>query len=107
MADIQCAPFRLRLDRAEFWARPKIACLQCARAPEDLLALVEDINNAIQPFEIPPEEHSYKPHITIARKARAFESQRLARPVDLQWSDFQLVESVSDPRGVQYHPLKQ
>ena len=107
MAGIQCEPFRLRFDRANFWARPKIACLQTARVPDELLALVKDINKAIQPFEIPPEEHSFNPHITIARKARSFESQLLARPVDLQWSDFELVESISDPRGVQYRPLKQ
>lgn len=107
VADIQCAPFRLRFDRANFWPRPKIAALQTARVPDELLTLVSSIHQAIQPFEIAPEEHGYKPHITIARKARSFESQVLARPVDLQWSDFELVESISDPRGVQYRPLKQ
>lgn len=107
VAGIECAPFRLRFDRALFWPRPKIACLQTVRVPDELLTLVDDINKAIQPFEIPPEEHTYKPHITIARRARTFEPQVLARPVDLQWSDFKLVESISDPRGIQYRPLKQ
>lgn len=107
VAEVECTPLRLRFDRANFWPRPKIACLQTVRVPDELLTLVDSINKAIQPFEIPPEEHSFKPHITIARKARSFESQVLARPVDLQWSDFQLVESISDPRGVQYRPLKQ
>ena len=45
--------------------------------------------------------------MTIARRARFFESIRLAQPVELQWSDFHLIESVSTPAGVQYKPLKQ
>ena len=107
VADIQCAPFRIRFDRLSYLARPKIACLEATRVPEELLALVSDISGAILALGIPPEERQYRPHITIARKARAFAPERLAQPLELNCSGFELVESVSSPRGVQYHPLKQ
>ena len=53
------------------------------------------------------EDRSYRPHITVARKARPFESQRLAQPVVIEWTGFELVESISRPGGATYHPLKQ
>ena len=31
----------------------------------------------------------------------------LARPLEMNWSDFELVESISGREGVQYRPLKQ
>ncbi|MDH5500023.1 MAG: RNA 2',3'-cyclic phosphodiesterase [Gammaproteobacteria bacterium] len=107
VADIAVDPFRLRFDRATFWARPKIACLETAIIPDELGRLVGQIREAVEPFGISDEEHSYRPHITIARRARSFATQRLARAVELQCSDFALVESVSVQGGVQYHPLKQ
>ena len=107
VADIAVDPFRLRFDRAVFWARPKIACLEAAIIPEALTRLVGRIRESVEPFGISPEEHSYRPHITIARRTRSFVTQRLARPVELHCADFALVESVPVRGGVQYHPLKQ
>lgn len=107
VADITFEPFRLRFDRAGFWPRPKIACLETSVIPHELQRLVARIWQAVEPFGVSPEEHSYRPHITIARRAKAFTTQRLARAIELQCSDFTLVETVSVPGGVQYHPLKQ
>lgn len=107
VADIAVEPFRLRLDRASFWPRPKIACLESAVVPDELQRLVGQIREAVLPLGVGEEEHVYRPHITIARRARVFPTQRLARAVELQCSDFELVESVSMPGGVRYRPLKQ
>lgn len=107
VAGITCAPFRLRLDRVSFWPRPKIACLEATRTPDELTELVERIAEAMEPFHVPPEKHRYRPHVTIARNARSFPTEPLARPLELTWSDFELIESISSPRGIQYHPVKQ
>ena len=71
--------------------------------PEAEYAL-EDI---LKPFDFVPNERVYRPHITVARRARSFTEVPLARPLDLEWSSFELVESVPTTRGVQYHPIKQ
>jgi 2'-5' RNA ligase len=56
-------------------------------------------------FDVAPEDRLYRPHITVARRARAFDTVPLTRPVDLEWQDFNLVESVAGPSGVLYRPL--
>lgn len=107
VAGISVEPFRLRFDRASFWPRPKIACLETATVPDELQRLVLGIHEAVQPFGIPPEDHSYRPHITIAQRTRPFAPQRLARTIELQCDSFELVESVPLRGASQYRPLKQ
>jgi 2'-5' RNA ligase len=104
---IAVEPFRLRFDRASFWPRPKIACLEAATVPDELERLVRSIHEAVEPLGIPPEDHTYRPHITIARRARNFTPQRLARTIELQCDSFDLIESVSARGAAQYRPLKQ
>lgn len=107
VSGIEVPAFRLRFDRAGFWPRPKIACLEAATVPDELQQLVGRIRQAVEPLGIRPEEHNYRPHITIARRVKPFATLRLARAIELQCSDFTLVETVSVPGGVQYRPLKQ
>jgi 2'-5' RNA ligase len=99
--------FRLRFDRISFWQRPKIATLNPRNVPAELEQLVKSLEQILIPFGFEPNERVYRPHITVARQARTFTEVPLARPIDLEWSSFQLVESVSTTRGVQYHPWKQ
>ena len=106
-AEVTVEPFRLRFDRLAHWQRPKIACLQAMSVPPALGQLVDDLNGVIARFDVAPESGTYRPHITAVRNARPFEAMMLARPLELSWSSFELVESVSTREGVQYHPLKQ
>ena len=106
-ANIEPFDFRLRFDRISFWQAPKIASLNPRNTPAELEGLVESLEQILLPFGFEPNERVYRPHITVARRARTFTDVPLARPIDLEWSGFQLVESVSTTRGVQYHPLKQ
>ena len=99
--------FRLRFDRISFWQRPKIATMNPRNVPAELEQLVKSLEHILMPFGFEPNERVYRPHITVARRARSFAEVLLARPIDLEWSSFQLVESVSTTRGVQYHPWKQ
>lgn len=104
---IRVEPFRLRFDRLCFWQRPRIACLQAMSVPPPLAGLVGELNGVLQRFDREPESGTYRPHITAVRRARTFEPIMLARPLELNWSGFELVESISTRDGVQYRPLKQ
>lgn len=104
---IEVEPFRLRFDRLDFWARPKIACLAAATVPPELATLVSRLEIAAADFGHRPEDRAFRPHITIARNARPFTPEPLAQPVTLAWSGFELMESESSVRGVRYSPLKQ
>lgn len=98
---------RLRFDRMSFWAGPKVAVLQTMTVSPELEKLVDSLEQAMLPFGFEPNERTYRPHITVSRRARSFSEIRLARPIELQWTEFDLVES-SQVRGeIHYRPLKQ
>jgi 2'-5' RNA ligase len=106
-AAIACRPFDLKLERIDYWKRPKIMCLSTDFVANELSKLVRDLGKAATRFGFVPEKRPLKPHMTIARKARFFEPITLAQPLELHWSGFRLVESVSTPDGVEYRPLDQ
>jgi 2'-5' RNA ligase len=107
VSGIDPGEIRLRFDTLTFWQRPKVACIHAKTVPPELEQLVKSLQQALIPFGYAPDPRVYRPHITVARKVRAFPDTRLARPVELSWSEFELVESVSFRGEVQYHPLKQ
>jgi len=104
---IEPGTIRLRFDRLSCWARPKVAVLQTMTVSPELERLVMSLQQALLPFGIESQERTYRPHITVSRKVRAFPEIRLARPVELQWAEFDLVESVSVRGEIHYRPLKQ
>jgi 2'-5' RNA ligase len=106
-AELHVEPVRLRFDRIEYWARARIACLAPAAIPAALERLVVALNELLTEFGHRPEDRQYRPHLTLARAARPFATERLAQPLTLEWSDFELVESVHEQGGVRYLPLKQ
>jgi 2'-5' RNA ligase len=107
VSDIDPFEIRLRFDRISFWQRPKIATVNPRNMPVELGQLVTTIEQKLEPFGFVPNERTYRPHLTVARNARTFPEEPLARPIDLQWSSFELIESLSTARGEQYRPLKQ
>ena len=107
VALIDPGQIRVRFESLTFWQRPKIACVHTRTVPPELERLVQSLQQALIPFGYDPDPRVYRPHITVARKVRTFPEVRLARPVELTWSEFELVESVSFRGEVQYHPLKQ
>ena len=61
-------PFRLELNRAALWHNG-IAVLEPERAPPELLALHARLSSALVALGLPPEARSYRPHVTMARRA--------------------------------------
>lgn len=106
-ASIKAEPFRLVFDRLEFWPRPKVACLVAPAVPREMQALVDALNEVLRAAGVRTEDRPFRPHITVVKQARAFETERLTQRAVTEWSGFELVESVSGPGGVTYVPLKQ
>jgi len=106
-AEVTVEPIRLRFDRVEFWPRPKVACLVAATVPPELQRLVDAHNAILEEFGLPVEDRSYRPHITVVRRARPFETQRLAQPAVVEWTSCELIESLANQGGTTYRPLKQ
>jgi 2'-5' RNA ligase len=102
---VRVEPFRLRFDRVEYWPRPKIAVLVAQTVPSELQQLVDSLDVVLEDAEIPVEDRRFRPHVTIARRARPFETQRLAQAAIVEWSGFKLVESLSSGGGADYQPI--
>lgn len=100
-------PFRLRFDRAEYWPRPKLAVLLAPTVPPELARLVSGLKAVLEDAGVAVEDRMFRPHITIVKRARQFEVQRLAQPVVIEWTDFELIESVPGHAGPDYRPVKQ
>ena len=98
-------PIRLRLDRIEFWPRPKIAAVVPPRVPPGMEALVGQLHGIMRGIGLEPADRVYRPHITVARAVRPFEPIRLAQSAEVEWSSFELMESVSEPGRTWYRPL--
>ena len=104
---VKFEPFRIRFDKAEYWPRPKVAVLSASTVPTELQHLVLSLESMLEKLEIPLDTRTFRPHITIVRRARPFETERLAQPALIEWSGFELMESVAEPGGKRYRPLKQ
>lgn len=106
-SEIEVQPFRLGFDRLEYWPRPKLACLTAPTVPEGLQALVSSLHTVLMEVGLVPEERTYRPHITVSRAARPFQTERLTQRATSDWSEFELMESIPGPGGPSYLPLKQ
>ena len=104
---IRFESFRSSFDMAEYWAEAKVVVLAPTSIAPELERLVGALNKVMTDAGLVVPTRVYRPHITIARRARPFETRRLAQPALVEWSGFELVESVSAPGGSSYHPLKQ
>jgi len=104
---ITVEPFRLRFDRLEFWPRPKVAALVTPIVPPEMQRLVDVVQGAVFAAGIEIDQRTYRPHVTVAKNSRPFETLRLAQSAVIEWDSFELVESVSQPGGVTYHPVNQ
>ena len=106
-SEIEFEPFRLRFDRLEFWPRPKVASLVTTTVPSELQALVQQLNAVLLRVGKLVEERTYRPHITVARNARPFETMRPAQAAITEWDSFELIESVPERGGAVYRPIDQ
>ncbi|MBK1709448.1 RNA 2',3'-cyclic phosphodiesterase [Marichromatium gracile] len=90
---VAAAPFELVLDRLGHFARAGAAWCAPQRVPESLLALQLALVEAQCACGLTPEQRSYRPHLTLARRSTA---PRAAFGAPLRWPvrEFVLARSV-------------
>lgn len=98
-------PFKLRLDRMEFWARPKIAAMVPPTVPAELDKLVADLGGIVFAAGVEIQQRTYRPHVTVVRNARPFETERLGQSASTDWSSFELLEVLRERGSTTYRPL--
>jgi 2'-5' RNA ligase len=98
---ISAKPFVLTFDQLSYWSKPKVLCLTCSHTPDEVELLVAALNREVAGCGLQTETRPYKPHITLARHARYLPDINL-EPIVWRSESFCLVESCSEPDGVNY-----
>lgn len=105
MKNISVQPFTLYFDQLDFWRSPRVLCLTTLQYDQQLSILVERLKKELKTCGVTVEDRLYKPHITLARKARRV-IERDVQPIEWLAQSFCLVESISTLDGVHYQVLQ-
>ncbi|MER2491570.1 RNA 2',3'-cyclic phosphodiesterase [Catenovulum sediminis] len=95
--------FDLRLDMQGYWSKPKAFWIGCKTVPDELLSLAKIGRKAARVANIPLQNQTYIPHLTLARKCAVEPPCALIEPdFEVKIKEFSLYESVSTESGVRY-----
>ena len=93
------------LDRLEHWQKPQVLCMTATLVPPKLAGLAAALKDALRKRGFEPDGREFRPHLTLARKARQrVEGREVAPirwPVDTLW----LVKSIGEAAGSRYEPF--
>jgi len=106
VTDISAKPFVLTFDQLSYWSRPKVLCLTCTQSVDELDKLVAALTTEVANCGIQTDTRPYQPHITLARHARYLPDINF-EPIVWHADSFCLVESCSEPGGVNYKVRQQ
>ncbi len=98
---ISAKPFVLTFDQLSYWSKPKVLCLTCSHTPDEAGLLVTALNGEVVSCGLQTDTRPYMPHVTLARHARYLPDINV-EPIVWRAEAFCLVESCSEPGGVNY-----
>lgn len=96
---IRGKPFNLNIDHTGYWPRPKILWAAPAVTPEPLSQLVSDLRIGLTGCGFEPEQRSYRPHVTLYRKAVEADADGMDPTIEWAVTDFVLAVSAGGPPG--------
>lgn len=103
---IEVGPIELELDVLGFFPAPRILWLGPRHVPPALSTLERTLWAGLEREGFEREPRIYRPHLTLARRARAVEGETIT-PVRVRFDTLTLVESMPIQRNVHYEPLRQ
>lgn len=89
---VPISPFRLKLDVAELWHNG-VAVLAPSSVPQALLDLHAALSGALPGLGLEPEARTYRPHVTMARRAKGAGIPQDGPLIDWQIDHYTMVES--------------
>lgn len=89
---VPMTPFRLKLDMAALWHNG-VAVLAPSSAPQALLDLHAALSAALPGLGLEPEARIYRPHVTMARRAKGAVIPQDGPVIDWHIDHYTMVES--------------
>ena len=106
VSEMSTSPFVLTFDQLSYWSRPKVLCLTCSQRVGEVEVLVAALNREVEHCGLQTDTRPYQPHITLARHAKYLPEMHF-KPIVWRADSFCLVESCSEPGGVNYKVRQQ
>lgn len=102
---ISMTPFNLRFDHAGWFKRPKVLWLGANETPNALMQLITNLNQGLRGCDIALDDRPFAAHLTLMRKVKEFHEMEM-EPIDWRVERFCLVQSFTQPEGVEYRVVK-
>ena len=99
--------FEISLEVIGYWKKSQIIYMQAKRFPNELFSLVDSIKGKLSEAEFLFDERTFKPHITLIRKATRPARIELPQPIQWHVNEWFLVQSKQTNQGINYIPLAQ
>lgn len=107
MKNISAKKFALSLDEICYWKRNQIIYIQAKQFSTELLFLIDSLKIALSEAGFLFDKRSYRPHVTLIRKATHTTEINLNTPIKWHVNKWSLIQSKQTEHGVDYIPLKQ
>lgn len=102
---VAAEPFELTLARPHVWnGGGGMAVLEPVQVPPGLLRLHAALGRALDNAGLPVEERTYRPHVTLARRARG--ARPPADPAPIRWQTDGRYLLVRTAAGGRYEPVQ-
>ncbi len=105
VSNIKTETFDLIIHEARFWKRNRIICAHADNYPPALFTLVDAIKNAVRNAGLEFDDRTFKPHITLVRKAARYIPADFQKPFKWHVEEWLLMQSKQTDRGVRYDIL--
>ena len=103
---LEANAFSMDINRVGVWKRPRIAWAAPANVPVALTDLASRLKKIAEVLGHATDKKSWRPHVTLLRKASGDVSQHEITPMHWDVDRFVLVESKTWSEGVQYHVIE-
>ncbi len=97
--------FEVTLDQLTLWRKPQVLCISGSNQNHALNRLYQDCQTLAETLSLHTNEHEFRPHITLFRKAKLCPEYEIL-PITLAPKQIHLYHSVSTEQGVRYDILK-
>jgi 2'-5' RNA ligase len=102
---ISAKKFALKLDVIGYWKHNHIIYIRAKESPAELFSLTDSLKIALSENDFVFDNRTYKPHITILRKAICHINANLIEPIQWHVNQWFLIQSQPTCNGIEYIPL--
>ncbi len=104
---IQCSSFKLTINNAGYWHKPRILWVGPSEMPKALVNLATALRDGAIECGVQMDMRPYNAHVTLMRKIARLPEGLAIRPFPWVAKRFVLIESITRPEGVRYEVIRE